>query len=310
MKGKTKILKLVIPLLALSPCALSLAWGEETPTIAILSSGKQNAYQEVIQGFTEAAPELKSANYDLGGTPENQDSVLKSIRSGPAPLAILAIGSQATELVQKHFPEVPGVYCMVFNPERYQASGGNLTGITLKIKARDQLEIFKKSLPSIKKIGVIYDPDQNRSTLEEANAAARDLGLILVEKKIRSQKEIANAIKELMWIVDALWMIPDTTLVSKESFQYLLQTSIDRRIPLFAFAENFVKGGALLALAPNYQDIGRQAVGLIQKILSGKSPQNLPPLSPEGHLILNLNTAKALNIILPPEILKKSDKIF
>jgi len=282
---------------------------EETPAVAILLSGKQPAYQEVATGFMETARDVRVFPFELGGTEENRGKMMKTLRSGEAPAAIFAVGSQAAELARQEFPEVPLVYSMVLNTEPFLGQG-NTTGISMKIHPRDQLQAFKKILPRIRRIGVIYDPAQNRSTIAEAQASARELGLTLMEKRISDPREIANAIKDLMYVVDALWMIPDQTVISKESFQYFLETSIERKIPLFAFSSILVKGGALLALAPDYGDMGRQAGALARKILAGMSPQNLPPLSPEGRLVLNLHTAQALDLTIPPEILKTAAKTF
>jgi len=104
-------------------------------------------------------------------------------------------------------------------------------------------------------------------------------------------------------------MIPDQTVVSKESFRYMLEATLNRKIPILAFSPSFVKGGALLALAPNYQEMGRQAGRLVQKILGGTSPGSLPPVHPQGSLFLNLNTAGALNINIPTEVLQKAEQI-
>ncbi|MDD5223325.1 MAG: ABC transporter substrate-binding protein [bacterium] len=282
---------------------------EESPAVAILLSGKQPAFQEVAAGFMETAREIRLFPFELGGTEESRGKVIKTLRSGATPAAIFAVGSQAAELAQKDFPEVPLVFSMVLNPEPFLGHP-NTTGITMKIHPRDQLQAFKKILPRIRKIGVIYDPEQNRSTIAEAQAAAREIGLTLLEKRVSQTREIANAIKDLMYLVDAFWIIPDQTVISKESFQYFLETSIERKIPLFAFSGILVKGGALLALAPDYQDMGRQAGNLTKKILAGKSPQSLPPLSPEGHLVLNQHTAQALDLTIPPEILKTAEKTY
>lgn len=225
-----------------------------------------------------------------------------------APAAIFAVGSQAAELARREFPEVPLVFSMVLNTEPYLGQE-NTTGIAMKIHPRDQLRAFKNILPRIRRIGVIYDPVQNRSTIAEAQVAAREMGLTLLEKRVSDPREIANAIKDLMYVVDALWMIPDQTVVSKESFRYMLEATLNRKIPILTFSQSFVKGGALLALAPNYQDMGRQAGRLVQKILGGSSPGSLPSAHPQGYLFLNLNTASALSINIPADILQKAEKI-
>ena len=278
---------------------------EEPGSLYILLNGQQPAYQQVIQGLSETAPGISITIFDFS----NAEAPGK-IRSGPPPAAFLTLGPQALKFTQEFYPQVPTIYSMILNPDIYLAREAKATGIPLKIRPRTQLETFKKFFPSRQRVGVIYDPSENQATVTEAQAAARELGLILVEKRVVNQKEIANAIKDIIWTIDALWMIPDPTVVSKESFQYFLEYSLDRRFPLFAFSENLVKAGALLALAPNYRDIGRQAGTLLKQVLAGKTPQSLPPLYPEGQLILNLKTAQALNLSLPPELINQAEKTF
>lgn len=287
------------------------AGGQSGSSVVIIQSGKHSAYQEVVSGFTQTVTGVGSTIFELPGNPEEQLEVRRKILSGPAPPGvILAIGTQATQFAQKEFLRTPLVFCLVTNPDRLQLSGPFITGIDLLVSPSEQLETLSQAVPGVKRLGVIYNPDISQATVDKGNAAGRELGIVLVEKRIRGTKEIANAIKDMMWVVDALWMIPDPTIVSKESFQYLLQTSIERRIPLLAFSEGFVKGGALLALAPDYEDIGRQAGLVAREILGGKSPGSIPLKHPKGHLILNLNTAQALGVNIPPEILGKADKIY
>jgi putative ABC transport system substrate-binding protein len=302
MKKLARYFLLLLPLLLLHPAP---APTEEPYALYILMNGQQPAYQQVIQGLSETAPGISLTIFDLS----NPDTPGK-IRSSPPPAALLTLGSQALKFAQEIFPQIPTIYAMILNPDLYLSPEANATGIPLKIRPRTQLETFKRFFPSLKRVGVIFDPGENQATVTEAQSAARELGLILVEKRVTNQREIGNAIKDIIWTIDALWMIPDSTVVSKESFQYLLENSLDRRFPLFAFSENFVKAGALLALAPRYQDIGRQAGTLLKQVLSGKSPKSLPPLYPESRLILNLKTASALNLSLPPELLNRAEKTF
>lgn len=308
MKTISKITRVIflLPLLAtLFPPSLS---AQEPSHVVVLLKGQRGAYQEVIAGLMESAPGLIFNFYDLDNGPEPQ--IRNSITSGPTPGALLTIGISATQFARRELPYLPTVFCMVFNPEHFNLSGENLTGISLQTRIGDQLEAFQKALPGLLKIGVVYNPEISSGIIAEGKAAAKELGLLLWAKKILRPEEIAQAVKELMWTVDALWIIPDTTVLSKESFQYFLQTSIDRRIPLLTFSESFVKGGALLALAPDYRGIGRQAGGLLEKILAGASPGTIPLLHPEGALVINRNTAQALNISLPPEILRQAEKIY
>ncbi|MCX5868512.1 MAG: hypothetical protein NT009_13735 [Proteobacteria bacterium] len=220
----------------------------------------------------------------------------------------LAVGSQAATLMKNNFSGVPMIFCMVFDSRSYQ--GENVTGIGLNVPALAQFQALKSILPSARRIGVVFDPGQSSSLVEDGRQAVSALNLVLVEKTVASSFEISNAIKELIWNIDVLWVIPDRTVVFKESFRYMLEASINRKVPILAFSEAFVKGGALLAVAPDYPGIGHQAGALAKKILSGISPVSLPSLSPQGQIVLNLNTAKALSISIPPEVLKGVGKIY
>lgn len=296
----------ILSLLAPGP-----APGQFGSSIVILQSSKRSAYQEVVSGFTQTVTGIGSSLFDVSGDQQHLQNIRQRIGSGPArPAAILAVGTPAATFARREFPDIPLVFCLITNPERHRLFGPNVTGVSLQVDPREQLETLAQAVPSVKRIGVIYNPDISSPLIEKGNAAARELGLILVEQRIHGLKEIANAIKDMMWLVDALWMIPDPSVVSKESFQYLLQTSIERRIPLIAFSEGFVKGGALLALAPDYRDIGRQAGTIIQQIVAGKTPGSIPLTAPKGHLILNLNTAQALGLRISPEVLGSAEKIF
>ena len=160
------------------------------------------------------------------------------------------------------------------------------------------------------RVGVVFDPSLSTSIINDGHQAATKHGLVLVEKPVKSSFEIANALKESIWTIDALWMVPDRTVVSKESFRYMLEATLNRKIPLVTFSEGFVKGGALMALAPDYQGIGRQAGELVKKIIAGTPPRDIPRPTPKTGIVLNLNTAKALNITVPPSVLLEVGKIY
>ena len=274
--------------------------------VFVLQSSNLEAYGEVVAGFKEIFPSVRVAS--LPGDPVKNEALVEQLRQF-RPSVILTIGASAASLLREKMKDVPIVYCMISDPKRYDLSGGNVSGVLLKIRPQEQLQLFKKALPGLRRIGVLYDPEASGETIAEARAAAKDLNLLLLEKIVTRQADIADSLSEMIWGVDAIWMIPDPTVVSKESFQYILEASISRRLPLFTFSDVFVRRGALLALAPDYSRIGRQAGELVQKILQGQSAGSAPVYSP-GSLVVNRHTAEILNIPLTAELFKTAAKIY
>jgi putative ABC transport system substrate-binding protein len=275
--------------------------------VFVLQSSSLEAYGEVVAGFQEIFPSAKVAS--LPGDPNKNDALVEQLRQFQ-PAVVLAVGAPAASLLREKIKDIPIVYCMISDPKRYDLAGGNVSGVLLKIRPQEQLQVFKKALPAVRRIGVLYDPEVSGETIAEARAVARDLNLLLIEKIVTRQADIADSLSEMLWGVDALWMLPDPTVVSKESFQYLLEASISRRLPLFTFSDVFVKRGALLALAPDYSQIGRQAGELVQKILQGQSPAGLSPLYAPGSLVVNRHTAQTLNIPLSADFFKTAAKVY
>ena len=275
--------------------------------VFVIAGKNLAAFAEVIQGFTEAIGRIPMQTLNLNENGNLEETQSQALRQSKSPVA-LAVGSQAATLIKNSFPGIPMIFCMVFDSHQYQ--GENITGIGLNVPALAQFQALKSILPSARRIGVVFDPGQSSALVEDGRQAAAALNLVLSEKTVTSSFEISNAVKEMIWNIDALWVIPDRTVVSKESFRYMLEASINRKVPILAFSEAFVKGGALLAVAPDYPGIGHQAATLAKKILGGASPAGISPLSPPGQIVLNLNTAKALSISVPPEVLKGVGKIY
>jgi len=275
--------------------------------VFVLKSNDIPAYEEVLRGFREVVGDNAYETFSLKGNPASAAQAVPTAQAS-RPSVILAVGGESARVAREQLAGIPTVFSMVLDPTELQKNE-KITGVNFQVPARAQFQALGSILPRARRIGVIYDPTLSLFIIRDGRQAAAAQNLTLVEKPISSSNEIANAIKEMIWTVDALWMIPDQTVVSKESFRYMLEATLNRKVPILTFSQSFVKGGALLALAPNYQDMGRQAGRLVQKILGGASPGSLPSAHPQGYLFLNLNTANALSISIPPEILQKAEQI-
>jgi putative ABC transport system substrate-binding protein len=267
-----------------------------------------------FEGFRETLPRIVRdtvvQELVLGDRNEARERVVAQIRSR-RPAAILTFGSTATAFVRGQIPDIPVVFCMVLNPvasgfvPSLRASGGNLTGASLDIPARVQLENLRAVVPSITRVGVLYDPKDTGEVVMAADRAARDLGLQLVAAPVGSSDKLREGLASLDGRIDALWAVADRTVFATDrATELLLKNAIEKKIPFMGLSPSFVKAGALLALGVDYRDIGAQCAEVTAQVLDGQSPSNIPITAPrKTTLYVNATVAKAIGVSIPPRIL-------
>ena len=190
------------------------------------------------------------------------------------------------------------------------SSGNNLTGASLDIPVRTQLDKFKLIVPGLRKVGVIFTRD-SEPVVAQAKRICKEIGLELVPVAISSEKEIPVAIENLGQKVDGLWAVADTVIFTPQSTQYLLLYTLRNGIPFMGPFTSFVKAGALFTLAWNDKDVGRQSGELALKVLAGEKPSQIPITTPRMiFLILNLRTAEQINLEIPPHIVSVAKEVY
>jgi putative ABC transport system substrate-binding protein len=197
---------------------------------------------------------------------------------------------------------------MVMDPDFQRTTSKNMVGVSLEIPAKIQFAYIRRVLPDCKRVGVIYNQPENEKIVREAQREAAALGLILKPFPIRSPREIPK-IRDLK--VDILWMVPDYIMSRRPIIKRMLLSSLREKIPLMGYSWNYARGGALLALACDYKDVGRQSAEMAVNILKGKDDAGPRVQSPrEIKLYLNQGAADRLGIEFPGKIIPEVDKIF
>jgi putative ABC transport system substrate-binding protein len=243
--------------------------------IAIIKSNDISSYNQALSGFNSLFSSAKVTVYEMNGSLETGKGIVEEVRS-KKPDLILSIGIKATKLVQEKIDNIPIVFCMVMNPENYELKGLNITGVSLDIPMIRQLQASQSLIPSIKKIGVIYDPKINKKKMKELERASLDLGIDLIIYKVESAKEVPQALRDIIPNIDALWLIPDSTVVTKDSFQHILVSLLDNNKPLFSFSDKSVEAGALLSFEADFFSVGKQSGIMAKRILAGENPGSIP----------------------------------
>ena len=187
----------------------------------------------------------------------------------------------------------------------------NVTGVSL-LPANDQaLEILRTYFPSIRKLGTLYCPaETNMVNYKIAlDQSAKRAGFEIVYVPAETATDVPDAAAALMSRdIDAVLQIPGNLTAS--AFGSISQAARRAQIPVFAFQKSQAIGGAMVVVARDYHDSGRHAAHLAARIIRGEHPKTIP-LEDFGktNLVVNLDAARALNIALPPALVRAAKEI-
>jgi putative ABC transport system substrate-binding protein len=189
--------------------------------------------------------------------------------------------------------------------------GGNMTGLAiisteLNVK---RLELLRELIPTALRLGVLHEPRQRGDILPPIAVAARALGLELTRLEVRRAADIdrafATAIKERVGI-----MMPVASALFHAEKQKLVHLAARHRIPAMYENRAFAEAGGLASYGPDMRDVFRRAAGYVDRILTGTRPADLPVEQPtKFDLVLNLKTARALGLTIPPSLLARADHL-
>lgn len=280
----------------------------EAGVIAVLKDSNLAAYNAPIAAFQKGVTD-RVVVYDLGGELEKGKEIAQQLAQVPPDL-VLALGAKAAFSARKYISEVPVVYALVLNPEKYGLTQPNVTGISLEIPPETVFTQYKMFAPTISKVGVIYSPGLE-AQVTRAEQAVAALGIRFVRAPVSDPGDVTAAFDRIKGNIDSLWMLPDTLVLTPENFRQLLARSLSAHLPYLGFSENFVKAGALVSVSPDYAAIGSQAASVARQILEEKTaPSAIPPAAPIGtHLAVNVDSARTLGLKLDSLILAFADEV-
>jgi putative tryptophan/tyrosine transport system substrate-binding protein len=302
---------LFVSLVTLLP---SVTYSQARELIAVIKAREAEPYEVALKSLRrtlkEKGVDAQIEEFFLGDEAQGKDERVTEIRR-KNPQLIVTLGSAATERVAKLVKDTPVLFCMALNPmasgfvRSMSTSGNNLAGASLDISPQVQFEAIRSLIPNAKKIGVIYNPQETEGVIQQARRAAKEMGLELVAVPISSGDKVPDALRALDKSVDALWSVADGTTFTSASAEFIFLHTLRNKLPFMGLSPAFVKAGALLALAIDYQEVGAQCGGLATKLLSGESPASLPITTPQKLVLyVNLKTAETIGLKIPPERLK------
>jgi putative ABC transport system substrate-binding protein len=232
---------------------------------------------------------------------------------------IFTTGTRSTGEAMAATNEIPIVFRHPGNPQTMglvksnTRPGGNVTGVAgfgLEMTGK-RMEILQQIVPGVRRVHIFYDLNDkfSRDNFALAKKSAEKLGLEVVEHGTKSNEELKTSLSNLQsGTGDALFQVPDNLVDSEADF--IFKTARQKKLPTMFNEEVWAIKGALGAYGPSAYQMGRQAAGLVDKILKGQKPENLPvEATRKFELVINFRTANAIGLTIPPDMLKKADKV-
>lgn len=288
-------------------------------TVAIAQFIEHPALDEVRKTIEEkltsyrkdAKISLKVFHYNAQGNITTTSQIALQI-AAISPDVVIAIGTpQAQSLVKAlKGKEISLVFAAITDPVaagllEKEAPHPLITGVTDTPPVKDHLGLIKKLAPSLKTLGVVYNPGEANSvaTLVRLKEETKDLSIL--EIPVTKSSELLTTIKTMLDKVDGFYVPQDNIVVAAMAQVAALTTS--RKIPVFAADTGSVRSGALATKSFSYSDIGALAGDKAIQILKGISAGDLAVESPAtGQTMINRKTASKLKISLSDELLKEA----
>jgi putative ABC transport system substrate-binding protein len=231
---------------------------------------------------------------------------------------IFAMGTEAALAAKKATTVIPIVFPVASDPvgaglvASLARPGGNLTGLSNQAidLAAKRLEILREVLPGLDRLAIMANAGSPNALpeMDEVHAAVRALSLAVVLLPIRRAEDVAPAFETLKGGADALYVVGDPLV---NTLRLRINTfALAARLPTMYVQREYVEAAGLMSYGPNYPDLNRRAADYVDKILRGMKPADLPVEQPiKFDLVINLITARALGLEVPPTLLARADEV-
>jgi ABC-type uncharacterized transport system substrate-binding protein len=190
--------------------------------------------------------------------------------------------------------------------------GGNITGLSIQQTdvAAKRLELLRELIPGLRRVAILANVGSPNAVLDmrEVQTAASTLGLEVTPFEIRRAEDIAPKFDTLKGNAEALYVCTDPLVVTNRTRINTL--ALAARLPTMHSFREHVEAGGLMSYGASFPDLWRRAADLVDKILHGTKPSDIPVEQPtKFDLIINLTTAKALGLTIPESFLLRADEV-
>jgi len=275
----------------------------------------KEAFQQGLRalGYVEGQNVLIEARYADGRSERLPDLAAELVRLKVD--VIVAAPTTAVRAVQRATRTIPIVMAFGGDPvgEGFAVGlarpGGNITGHSAAVAeiTAKRVEFLKAIVPTLSHAALLTTRDVARAAVIETEAAGRTLGVRVTTTVVSNSNELEHAFSSLR---DARVGGIVVALALRPYWKQILHLARQSRLPTVSGPREFVEAGGLMAYGPDYLNLYRRAATYVDKILKGATPADLPIEQPtKFELVINLKTAKALGLTIPPALLLQADQV-
>ena len=294
------------------------------PTIGILGSDSA-AWSHLVSALMQRLHELGwiegrtvAIEYRWAEGRDERYAAMAAELVGTKVDIIVAVGTPAIVAARKATAVIPIVFPIASDPvgdglvTSLSRPGGNVTGLSTQQPdlVGKRLEILREIIPGLSRLAVLANSHNPVAILNvgEVQAAAPKLGLEVNTLDVKRADDIAPAIDQLRGRTQALYVVGDSLVFNN---QVQINTlALVARLPTMHNGRGYVETGGLISYGPSFPDLFRRAAEMVDKILRGAKPADIPVEQPTKYeLVINLKTAKALGLEVPPSVLARADEV-
>ena len=328
MAMRQTLIRLIAAVLLLVATAVAVEAQEPTRVwrVGFLGSGSHTSGDPRVEALRRGLRELGYAEgrnlaFEFRWAGGNGDR-LPALAAELAKLKVDAIvtqGTQATDAARRAVTTIPIVFSVAGDPigsglvTSLARPGGNVTGLTdiAPEIAGKRLELLREAVPGITRIAVLWNPANPSAApqMKDTGAVARSLGLLVRSLELRDLSQLEAAFTTAVQDqARAVIVLSDGALYGRRV--QIAQLAAKHRLPCVAWTPEFAESGCFMTYGADVVEMHRRAAIFVDKILKGASPGGLPVEQPtKFELVVNLKTAKALGLTIPPTVLARADKI-
>ena len=309
-----------------APRAVEAQPAGKVAQVGYLSLGTATTNAELRKAFTDGLRDhgwLEGKNLSIeyrwqGAGKSTLDALAAELARLPLDV-IFAVNTPASLATKRTGTTRPVVFAQVSEPvaiglvDTLSRPGRNFTGLTTinRELMSKRLELLKETIPGLARVGHLANPGYavHQTQLTEMEAAARGLGLTLHLAEVRAPSEFEGAFARMAAAhVGAFVVQQDDLFVVNRAL--VIDAAAQRRLPGMYVFSLYPQSGGLMSYGANAEDLYRRAAGYVDRILKGAKPSELPVERPtKFELVLNLKTAKALGLTIPPSLLARADQV-
>jgi putative tryptophan/tyrosine transport system substrate-binding protein len=297
---------------------------QRLPTIGFLGTSTPSAWRQYVAAF---AQRLRERGWIEGRTVAIEYRWAEGRNERYAEIAaefvrlkadVIVTSGGAVVAVKQATSIIPIVFAVANDPlgtglvASLARPGGNVTGLSNQASdlGAKRLELLREVVPSLRTLAIIANAGYPAAALEmdEMQATARTLGLEVTRLEIRRAEDIAPAFAALKGRAEALYVVSEPLITTNQVRIHTL--ALGARLPTMHSVRDYVEAGGLMSYGPNYPELFQRAADFVDKILRGAKPADIPVEQPiKFDLVVNLITAQALGLPMPPSLLARADEV-